>query len=121
MTIESYRDLKVWQVGMDLAQMCYLATRHFPKEELYGMISQIRRASASIPANIAEGYGRKTRLEYIQFLYIAQGSLKELETHLLLSKRVKLGSGEVIDSLLSQCESNGRLLSALIRALENKN
>jgi four helix bundle protein len=121
MEIKSYRDLKVWQTGMDLAEKCYLVTRNFPKEELYGMISQIRRASASIPANVAEGHGRKSRKEYIQFLYISQGSLKELETHLILSKRVKLSSSDDINSLLNQCESLGRLLSALIRALENKN
>ena len=90
MVIQSYRDLKVWQTGIDLAEECYFVTRDFPIEERYGMISQIRRASASIPANIAEGHGRKTRAEYIQFLYIAQGSLKELETHLILSKRVKV-------------------------------
>ena len=121
MGIQSYKDLKVWQTGMDLAEKCYLVTRNFPQEELYGMISQVRRAAASIPANIAEGHGRKSRKEYIQFLYIAQGSLKELETHLMLSKRVKLSSSDVIDSLLNQCESVGRLLSALIRALENRN
>ena len=120
MAIQSYRDLKVWQQGMDLAEGCYLATRQFPRDELYGMISQIRRASASIPANVSEGYGRKSRNEYIQFLYIAQGSLKELETHLLLSQRVKLASKEVIIPLLTQCESVGRLLTGLIRALENK-
>ena len=120
MAIQSYRDLKVWQQGMDLAEGCYLATRQFPRDELYGMISQIRRASASIPANISEGYGRKSRNEYIQFLYIAQGSLKELETHLLLSQRVKLAPKEVIVPLLTQCESVGRLLTSLIRALENK-
>lgn len=120
MAIQSYRDLKVWQQGMDLAEGCYLATRQFPRDELYGMISQIRRASASIPANISEGYGRKSRNEYIQFLYIAQGSLKELETHLLLSQRVKLAPKEVIVPLLTQCESVGRLLTGLIRALENK-
>ena len=61
MTIQSYRDLKVWQKGMDLAEECYLITANFPKEERFGMISQIRRASSSIPANIAEGHGRKTR------------------------------------------------------------
>ena len=121
MEIQSYRDLKVWQTGMDLAEECYLVTRNFPKEELYGMISQISRASASIPANVAEGHGRKTRKEYIQFLYVAQGSLKELETHLILSKRVKLNPSDIIDSILKQCESVGRLLSALIRALENRN
>lgn len=79
--IQSYRDLKVWQEAVNLAEICYRFTKTFPKEELYGMTSQIRRASVSIAANIAEGYGRKTRGEYIQFLYIAQGSLKELETH----------------------------------------
>lgn len=120
MGIQSYRDLKVWQTGMDLAEDCYSVTRNFPREELYGITSQIRRASVSIPANIAEGHGRKTRKEYIQFLYIAQGSLRELETHLMLSKRVKLTRSDEIDSLLNQCESVGRLLSALIRALENK-
>lgn len=120
MAIQSYRDLKVWQQGMDLAEGCYLATRQFPRDELYGMISQIRRASASIPANISEGYGRKSRNEYIQLLYIAQGSLKELETHLLLSQRVRLAPKEAITPLLTQCESVGRLLTGLIRALENK-
>jgi four helix bundle protein len=75
--IQSYRDLKVWQEAVNLAEICYRFTKTFPKEELYGMTTQIRRASVSIAANIAEGYGRKTRGEYIQFLYIAQGSLKE--------------------------------------------
>lgn len=111
----------VWQESMNLAEKCYFVTRNFPKEERYEMVSQIRRAAASIPANVAEGHGRKTLKQYTQFLYIAQGSLKELETHLILSKRVKLSSSDAIESLLSQCESVGRLLSALIRALENKN
>jgi len=75
---------------MNLAEVCYQVTRTFPKEEMYGMVSQIRRSAASIPANIAEGYGREYRAEYIQFLRTAQGSLKELETHLILSVRVKL-------------------------------
>lgn len=118
---QSYRDLKVWQEAMNLAESCYKITKSFPKEEIYGMTSQIRRAAVSIPANIAEGYGRKTRGEYIQFLYIAQGSLKELETHLLLSIRVELASSQVINPILNQCESVGKLLLLLIRALENKN
>lgn len=102
---------------MDLAADCYNATRLFPKEELYGMTAQIRRAAASIPANIAEGYGRKTRGEYVQFLYIAQGSLKELETHWLLSERVKLVESSTVATILDRCESVGKLLSALIRSL----
>jgi four helix bundle protein len=97
--IRSYQDLKVWQEGMNLAEVCYELTMTFPKEELYGMTSQIHRSSASIPANIAEGYGREYRSEYIQFLRIAQGSLKELETHLLLSSRGKIR----LSLILKQC------------------
>jgi four helix bundle protein len=88
--IRSYQDLRVWQKGMGLAEACYLLTRRFPKDEVFGMTSQIRRAATSVPANIAEGYGRDSKGEYIQFLRISQGSLKELETHLTLSRRVGL-------------------------------
>jgi four helix bundle protein len=102
---------------MDLATDCYRLTQPFPKTELYGMTSQIRRAATSIPANIAEGYGRKTRGEYIQFLYIAQGSLKELETHWLLSERVQLTDHNTATPILKHCEKTGKLLSALIRSL----
>ncbi|WP_341529975.1 four helix bundle protein [Nostoc sp. UHCC 0302] len=119
-SIQSYRDLKVWQEAMSLAESCYKVTKLFPREEIYGMTSQIRRAAVSIPANIAEGYGRRTRGEYIQFLYIAQGSLKELETHLLLAIRVGLESSQILNPVLNQCDSVGKLLLLLIRALENK-
>lgn len=118
--IRSYRDLKVWQQGMALAGACYRITRSFPKEELFGMTSQIRRAASSIPANIAEGNGRENRGEYIQFLRIAQGSLKELETHLLLSQQVGLVTGKVIEGVLHQCESEGKMVRALIRSLQNR-
>jgi four helix bundle protein len=74
--IQSYRDLEVWQQGMALAEACYRITKTFPREEIYGMVSQIRRAAVSIPANIAEGYGREYRNDYVKFLRIAQGSLK---------------------------------------------
>ncbi|HYX14340.1 MAG TPA: four helix bundle protein [Nostoc sp.] len=120
--IRSYQDLRVWQEGMNLAEACYQLTIAFPKEEFYGMTSQIRRAAVSIPANIAEGYGREYHPEYIKLLRIAQGSLKELETHLLLSARAKIGLTEtqLVTPILRQCESVGRLLRALIRSLENK-
>jgi four helix bundle protein len=117
--IHSYRDLRVWQEAMNLAEACYQNTRLFPQAELYGMTSQIRRAAASVPANIAEGHGRENRGDYIQFLRISQGSLKELETHLLLSHRIKLMSAETRDALLTQCEAVGKMLRALIRSLQH--
>jgi four helix bundle protein len=117
---QSYRDLRVWQEAVKLAEICYRLTKIFPKEELYGMTSQIRRASVSIAANIAEGYGRKHQKEYIQFLYIAQGSLKELETHLFIAQRVEISSSEDISPILTQCDSVGRLLGGLIRAIETR-
>ncbi|NEQ87198.1 MAG: four helix bundle protein [Moorea sp. SIO2I5] len=88
--INNFKDLIIWQKGMDIAEKCYLLTKFFPKDELYGMVQQIRRAAVSIPANIAEGYGRRSTAEYIRFLNIAQGSINELETHLILSSRVGL-------------------------------
>ncbi|MGC9528687.1 MAG: four helix bundle protein [Limnospira sp.] len=118
---KSYRDLRVWGEAMNLAQMCYQITQAFPPAEIYGMTSQIRRAAASVPANIAEGYGRENRGEYIQFLKIAQGSLKELETHLLLSERVQLTNNQAVEPLLQQCDVVGKMLRSLIRSLQNKN
>lgn len=116
--IRSYRDLKVWQVGMEVAAACYQVTRGWPREEMFGLTGQARRAATSIPANIAEGYGREGRKEYLQFLRIAQGSLKELETHLLLAVRVDLATPETMTPLLAQCEELGRMLHTLIRKLE---
>ena len=116
--IRSYRDLQVWQLGMDLAEACYLLTKRFPKDELFGMTSQIRRAASSVPANIAEGYGRDSKGEYIQFLRVAQGSLKELETHLTLSTRVGLMSESETKNVLEECDHLGRMLHRLIRALQ---
>jgi four helix bundle protein len=116
--IRSYRDLQVWQLGMDLAEACYLLTRRFPKDELFGMTSQIRRAASSVPANIAEGYGRESKGEYVQFLRVAQGSLKELETHLTLSRRVGLMSESETKKVLEECDHLGRMLHRLIRSLQ---
>ena len=105
---------------MTFAEQCYHLTKAFPKEEMYSLTSQIRRAAASVPANIAEGYGRENRGDYVQFLRIAQGSLKELETHLILSARVSLAPESAIDPVLAQCETTGRMLRALIRSLHPK-
>jgi four helix bundle protein len=115
--INSYRDLVVWQQAMDLAVQVYAATRSWPKDELYGLTSQVRRAASSVPANIAEGYGRENRGSYQQFLRIAQGSLKELETHLLISERVGIATSEAVGPLMAGSESVGKLLRLLIRKL----
>ena len=120
MTIESYRDLRVWQQAMDLAEACYRLTGTFPKDELFGITGQIRRASVSIAANIAEGYGRESTGSYGQFLRVAQGSLKELETHLLLAEQVQLVHADALVSAYSMTDEIGRMLRALIRSLQDK-
>jgi|ERR1700677_365430 four helix bundle protein len=117
--IRSYRDLRVWRDAMTLTEECYRFSKELPRDELFGLTSQVRRAAVSIPANIAEGYGRDSKGSYVSFLKIAQGSLKELETHLILAQRLKLGSFEMAGQLLSQCEAIGRMLRGLIRSLQN--
>ena len=117
-SVESYRDLLVWQVGMEISVLCYQLTDVFPKREQYGITSQIRRAAVSIPANISEGYGRATRREYIRFLRIAQGSLKELETLIEISRRVALLSDA--EKIKVLCDREGRLLTSLIRSLNRR-
>jgi len=90
MIVDNYRELDVWKVAMQLAVESYRVTKALPKDELFGMTSQIRRAAASIPANIAEGQGREHTKEFPYHLSVARGSLKELETHLLLCQQVGL-------------------------------
>jgi four helix bundle protein len=118
--LESYQDLKVWQRAMALAEACYLQTKSFPREEMFGMTSQIRRAAASIAANIAEGYGREQTGSFVQYLRMAQGSLKELETHLILAMRVKVAPTAKIEPLLSHCQELGKMLRAFIRSLQQR-
>mgnify|MGYP001363477556 FL=1 len=100
MTITSYRDLKVWQMSVDLAEAVYSLTQDFPKTEVYGLTAQMRRAAVSVPANIAEGHGRETTGAFIQFLRVAQGSLKELETHAIIAQRLDFMSAPAKDKLL---------------------
>lgn len=115
--IRSYRDLRVWQNALEMAENVYRLTRRWPREELYGLTAQTRRAATSIPANIAEGYGRQNRGYYVQFLRIAQGSLKELETHLILASRVEITTETSIEPILNQSDDLGRMLYGLIRKL----
>ena len=118
--IQSYRDLLVWQQAMDLAVLCYSLTRSFPREEIFGLISQIRRSSASVAANIAEGHGRENSGSFVQFLRVAQGSLKETETHLLLAERVGFLKTEQLKTVMKTCDEIGRMLRSLIRTLQDK-
>jgi four helix bundle protein len=118
--IDSYRDLVVWQQAIDLAVAIYEATRTWPREEIYGLTAQVRRAATSVPVNIAEGYGRENVGSYQQFLRIAQGSLKELETHLMIAQLVGITSDHAVTSLLERSESVGKLLRLLIRKLSNE-
>ncbi|MGQ0533805.1 MAG: four helix bundle protein [Caulobacteraceae bacterium] len=113
--IRSYRDLVAWQQAMDLAVTVYEVTQDWPRAELYGLTSQARRSATSVPANIAEGYGRDNLGSYLQFLRIAQGSLKELETHILIAERI--GLTDNAEPLLNQTDTVGRILGGLIRKL----
>jgi four helix bundle protein len=116
--IRSYRDLRVWKEAMELAVHSYELTRGFPRDEAFGMTAQIRRAASSVPANIAEGYGRNTAGQYVQFLRHAQGSLKELETHLLLASRVGLAGENEIQPLMDRADGVGRMLRSLAKSIQ---
>lgn len=118
--ITSYRDLLVWQASIELAVSSYELTATFPREELYGMSSQIRRSATSVAANIAEGHGRDSTGQFIQYLRISQGSIKELETHIIICGRVGLLSPDSCHLVLGRCDEIGRMLRSLIRSLETK-
>lgn len=118
--IESFRDLIVWQRAMDVADGVYRLTRGYPRDEQFGLTSQTRRAAVSVAANIAEGHGRGTRAAYAGFLRIARGSLRELETHLLLASRLGIGDNEQINALLADADEIGRMLHTLIARLRDQ-
>ncbi len=117
--IRSHRDLIVWQKSMDLVVNVYRATENFPKAEVYGLTSQIRRAVTSIPANIAEGQGRRLTKEFLYFLANARGSLWELDTLLEPAARLGFLSSEVHEELRSQLDEVGRMLNGLMRSVSN--
>ena len=111
--IQSYRELVVWQKAMTLVEMIYEATRQFPKEELYGLTNQIRRAAVSIPSNIAEGQARKSTAEFRNFLSIAQGSRAEVETQTLIAIRLNYLQQTSATPILSLLEELSKMLAAL--------
>jgi four helix bundle protein len=118
MPVQSYRQLIAWQKAMDFVAAVYKATRLFPKEEMYGLTSQLRRAAVSIPSNIAEGQGRQTTGEFRQFLGHARGSLLETETQILLSERLEYLNHKAAEVLIGQAAELGRILNGLINSLE---
>lgn len=115
--VGSYRDLRVWQAAMDLAVESYRLGELLPSRERFGLVSQIRRAATSIPANIAEGHGRLLRGEYMHHLSIARGSLKELETLFALSERLGYLSGAELAASAELCDFVSRMLTRLRRSL----
>jgi four helix bundle protein len=118
MTIRGYQDLVVWQRSVDLALVIYRATESFPKREIYGLSAQLRRAAVSIPSNIAEGHGREHLGEYLHHLSIANGSLMELETQVIIAARRGLLTPETQSPILASCGEIGRMLAGLIRSLK---
>ena len=120
MTTKSYKNLDVWQKSMKLVKVVYSVTKSFPKEELYALTSQIRRAAVSIPSNIAEGRAKRTTREFMRFVNIACGSVAELETQLLIGESLGYISAPHLEPLLEELNSIGRMLNGLYAGLEKK-
>ena len=117
---QGYRDLIVWQQAMDVAVETYRLTSAFPKDEMFGLTSQMRRAAVSIASNIAEGEGRKSKNEFSHFLGIALGSKSELETQIVLSERVNLLKSSETELIKKSLDDIGKMLTALRRKLGTK-
>jgi four helix bundle protein len=118
--ILSYQDLEVWKKSMTLTVFIYEISKGFPKDGIYGLTSQMRRASCSVPLNIAEGYGRKSTKNYIHFLRISRGSLMELETYILMSEKLKYLETKNSKQALAQLEEIMKMLHGLIKSLRLK-
>ena len=118
--IRSFRDLLVWQKAMKLVERAYAVSKNFPTDERYALTSQLKRASVSVPSNIAEGYGRNSTIDYIRFLQIALGSLYELDTQLELAARLGYASEDVTKDTLELCAEMEKMLIALISKLRAK-
>ena len=116
----NYRDLIAWQKAMDLVEMVYQATRGFPKEEIYGLTSQVRRAAVSIASNIAEGEGRRSAGDFQRFLSMAYGSLREVETQILIAERLHYLPAEKASELMGAAGEIGRVVNGLMASLSRK-
>ena len=118
--LRTFKDLVAWQKSFAFSVRMYEVSQRFPREERYGLTAQLRRASVSIPSNVAEGYSRDTTRDYIRFLWMARGSLAECETQLLICKQLRLASAEAIDGLLRDVSEINRIMTALIKSLKKK-
>jgi four helix bundle protein len=118
--VKSYKDLLIWQKGIDIAINLYELVEDFPKEEMYALTSQAKRASISISSNIAEGYGRNSTQSYIHFVSISIGSLFELETQLIVAKRLQFIKNEILFSeLMNQITEESKMINSFINKLES--
>jgi four helix bundle protein len=120
MSLQHYRELIVWQKAMNLVELVYRATNSFPNTEIYGLTSQVRRAAVSVPSNIAEGQGRSTTREFLHFLSVSQGSLREVETQLTIAERLGYIEKQLETTLLEAAAEVGRLLNGLRNSLNRK-
>jgi four helix bundle protein len=120
MSIQSFRDLDVWQRAMDLAAHVYEATQSFPKAEVYGLAGQMRRCAVRVPSNIAEGRGRQSTPDFLKFLSIAYGSLAELQTQIELSERLRYITSDANEGLQERTNEVGRMLNGLMNSLRRR-
>jgi four helix bundle protein len=120
MSISQFRELRAWQLGMDLTERVYLLTKSFPQSEIYGLTSQIRRSAVSIPSNLAEGHGRTSTKEFLQFIAISCGSICELETQILLSHRLKYLETEDFDKISLLLIETSKTIRGLQKAIRQR-
>lgn len=120
MGAKNYRDLVAWQKEMEMARSIYKITEQFPSQENFGLTTQLRRAAVSVSSNIAEGEGRGSRQDFIRFLYIAHGSLREAETQILLAGSLEYVNSETVEQVMSLAGEVGRLIQGLIKSLRRR-
>ncbi len=120
MEVKSYRDLIAWQKGMDFAVVVYEVTSKFPRSEQFGLTNQLRRASSSIPSNIAEGHSRRTTKDFLHFISISRGSMAEVETQLILGHRLKYVDKNILEHCLAKSAELGRIINGLASSLRKR-
>lgn len=118
MKVQSYKELNVWTKGIEIVDKIYKTTDAFPQKELYGLVSQLRRAAVSIPSNIAEGFARQHTKEYMQYLHISLGSCAELETQLIISQKRNYLTDKELVELQEDIDHESRMLANLIKSLK---